>query len=152
MEGAVIDFDEADNGEADGVGPSGDSGGEYSVRRRIEVGPHLQRVSLRHVEVVEEDEVGEAADVFEAGAVFRFQFNGALNPGGARRLDGRPPCLFEGRVDHAYGLVLELHVGNQSLSDYIYHFVRSTSLPSRVFFGGAGWAGRCAGRNPSSAP
>ena len=110
--------DKTRHGDADGIWPARAAHGEDSVRLVIHIGLGQQRCALRQMEVVDQDDMREAVNIFQAFRIFREYFN---RPGDALAtfgLNRRSFGLFERRMNDSDRFVLYLIHGSYcSLSE-----------------------------------
>ena len=102
---AVVHRYEPYDREADRVRAAGCTGGKEAVRYRIKERDYIERVALRTVEVVEQDDPGKSAQVTQTVPEFFIDNNSPPYPGRTRRLDRHTSRFREGRVDDSYGCV-----------------------------------------------
>ena len=105
--------------QADGVGALGRAGGEDAVGTLVQEGEHGQVLALDLVQVVEDDEVGEARDVAQPLDEFGQDADHALAAARAGGLDGHALHALVGGVEIADGFVMDVHVSTFDVVQYL---------------------------------
>jgi len=107
-----LDAQQFHNGQPNRVGTFWSSGSEYSAWLGIQEWRDDKLRVLNSVEVVEQNHVGKALQVFQTVSKFSENLNGALNLGSSCGLDGHTLDIFERAMDYANWLIVYSHLSS----------------------------------------
>jgi len=114
MEAVLFSSYKLNHGHPDGIGSPGAANSEYASRRVVQKGTGYQCVFLDQMKMVEEDEMGEALDVFQTLFEFREDVYMAFQIGPEGTLDGDAFGFLEGRMNDADGFKNDRQKGSDS--------------------------------------
>ena len=104
-EDIIFNPDEFDNGHPKRIGALGGAGGKYAAGFGIQEGGYLEAMLLDLVEMVKEDDVGKAVQVFDAFRKFWEDLHLSLNSRPTGGLDWHTFYRLERGVDEADGRI-----------------------------------------------